>query len=97
MNWTIKKLHFISDEMIFKLKNKIFLFVFEGGMFYKKIAFVFGKTDINHYDFEITLSSLFSIQFEMWKDFKGYPYLTLNIALLGFSLFIACEDNKSYE
>lgn len=97
MNWIIKKLHFISDEIIFKLKNKIFLFVFESGVFDKKIAFVFGKTDINHYEFGITLLSLFSIQFERWKNFEGYPYLTLNIALLGFSLFIACEDAKSYK
>lgn len=97
MNWTIKKLRFISDEMIFKLKNKILLFVFEGITFDKKIAFVLGKTDINHYDFEIALSSLFSIHFQMWKDFEEYQHLTLNISLLGFSLFIACEDSQSFK
>jgi hypothetical protein len=97
MNWAFKKLRFISEEMGFKLGNKNFLFVFEGWTFAKRVSFVFGKTDINDYDFEITLSSLLSIHFKGWKGFGGYPHLTLTIALLGFSLFIACEDKRENE
>lgn len=97
MNWWFRKLHFVSDEFTFRLGIKRFIIVFEGFTFKKKIEFILGKVDLSNYQFGISLSSLFSINFHGWKGpdiFGGYPYLSFEMSLLGISLFIACEDTR---
>lgn len=97
MNWMFKKLYLSSEEQIFTIGRKRFVFILEGFAFEKNIRFTLGKIDLDAYDFGISIFSLFTFYFKKWKGlemFGGYPYLTFHLCLLGISLYIACEDTR---
>jgi hypothetical protein len=97
MNWIFKKLYFSTGEYNFTIRRKRFVFILEGLAFEKNIRFALGKTDLNTYDFGISIFYLFTFYFKGWKGpemFGGYPYLTFHLCLLGMSLYIACEDTR---
>lgn len=97
MNLVFKKLYLNLDEQIFTIGRKRFVCIIEGPAFEKNIRFALGKTDLNTYDFGISIFYLFTFYFKGWKGpemFGGYPYLTFHLCLLGMSLYIACEDTR---
>lgn len=97
MIWIFKKLYFSVEEQNFTIGRKRFVCILEGLAFEKNIRFALGKTDLNTYDFGISIFSLFTFYFKGWKGpemFGGYPYLTFHLCLLGMSLYISCEDTR---